>query len=389
MLNEDILISTTYKTYYAYASGAKEPKKARMFKKLASPKLKTVPVSPKEPTDSDDNDDNDDDDGNDDDGDHDDNDDDSDHERTESDRDENPNLNQSYEEHEKEEEEYVNEFNDEEDDDDYAKEETKEEIYDAEELYRDVNVNLRKEDVEITDVDQGGADQHNVSQDSGFEQVEEDARATLTAVHDTQKTEDRYIDNKQRESIQQAIKSHTAKCREEALADRREYIDLIITSVRAIIKEEVKTQLPQILLQAFLEFATPVIEQNVTESLEVAVLAKSSSQPKSTYEAAASLSESRENKDKDQDPSAGLDRGTKRRKSSKDTESSRGPKSKESKSTSTSKGTSRSQHKSSGKSTHAEEQSHTVDDLGVCQNQKFDMGNNDEQPDDETVSKSD
>nr|GEY88451.1 hypothetical protein [Tanacetum cinerariifolium] len=50
VINEDILNSTTYKTYYAYASGAKEPKKARKFKKLASTKLKTVPVSPKEPT---------------------------------------------------------------------------------------------------------------------------------------------------------------------------------------------------------------------------------------------------------------------------------------------------------------------------------------------------
>ncbi|GKE49918.1 hypothetical protein Tco_1481176, partial [Tanacetum coccineum] len=50
MLNEDILNSTTYKTYYAYANGAKEPKKARKFKKPASPKLKTIPVSLKEPT---------------------------------------------------------------------------------------------------------------------------------------------------------------------------------------------------------------------------------------------------------------------------------------------------------------------------------------------------
>ncbi|GJS59049.1 hypothetical protein Tco_0653833, partial [Tanacetum coccineum] len=50
MLNEDILNSTAYQTYYAYANGAKEPKKARKFKKPASPKLKTVLVSPKEPT---------------------------------------------------------------------------------------------------------------------------------------------------------------------------------------------------------------------------------------------------------------------------------------------------------------------------------------------------
>ncbi|GKG30240.1 hypothetical protein Tco_0420138, partial [Tanacetum coccineum] len=37
-------------------------------------------------------------------------------------------------------------------------------------------------------------------------------------------------------------------------------------------------------------FATHVIEKNVTESLEIAVLARSSSQPTSTYEAASSLS---------------------------------------------------------------------------------------------------
>ncbi|GKE42061.1 hypothetical protein Tco_1469345, partial [Tanacetum coccineum] len=49
MLNEDIN-STAYQTYYAYASGDKEPKKARKFKKSASPKYKIVLVSPKEPT---------------------------------------------------------------------------------------------------------------------------------------------------------------------------------------------------------------------------------------------------------------------------------------------------------------------------------------------------
>ncbi|GJV31836.1 hypothetical protein Tco_1392236 [Tanacetum coccineum] len=490
-----------------------------------------------------DNDGNDDDGDDDDDGDNDDNNDDSDHERTESDIDENLNLNQSNEEHkeEEEEEEYVDEFTDEEDNADNAKEDNEEEIDDAEELYRDVNVNLRKEDVEMTDADQGGADQHNVSQESGFEQVEEDVHVTLTAVHDTQKTEepngqasshytvpvtvipeitsaftttipppphsfnplleqatptptptasevttsfpalpdfssvfkfndrvtnlekdlsemkqvdryaqaislipaivDRYIDNKQRESVQQAIKSHTTECREEVVADKREYIDLIDTSVRAIIKEEVKTQLPHILPQAVSDFATLVIKGNVIESLEAVVLSKSSSQPKSTYAAAASLSEfeltkilmdkmeehksylrsdykrelydaliksyntdkdlfetygeiftlkrSRDDKDKDQDPSAGSDRGTKRRKSSKEAESSRDPKSKESKSSSSSKDTSRSQHKSSSKSAHAEEPSHTIDDSGVKHNHEFDAGNNDEQPDDEEASKVD
>ncbi|GKB84925.1 hypothetical protein Tco_0957197 [Tanacetum coccineum] len=72
---------------------------------------------------------------------------------------------------------------------------------------------------------------------------------------------DRYMDNKLGEAIHKAIQSHNAECREEAQAEKQEYIDLVDSS------------------------------QNVIESLEAVVLSKSSSQPKSTYEAAASLSE--------------------------------------------------------------------------------------------------
>ncbi|GJV56977.1 hypothetical protein Tco_1457982 [Tanacetum coccineum] len=50
MINDDIKLSTTYKTYIDYANGKVPPKKARKFKKPASPKLNTVPASPKEPT---------------------------------------------------------------------------------------------------------------------------------------------------------------------------------------------------------------------------------------------------------------------------------------------------------------------------------------------------
>ncbi|GKE07532.1 hypothetical protein Tco_1399550 [Tanacetum coccineum] len=290
------------------------------------------------------NDDGDDNDGNDDDdNDGDDDDDDSDHERTESDRDENPNLNQFNEEHEEKEEENVDEFYDKEDDVNNANEDNEEELDDGEELYKDVNVNLRKKDVEMTDADQSEADQHNVSKEYGFEQEEEDAHVTLTAVHDTQKTKgpmqssfvfsdfieklrnlknvylvdneiaslmdttvyheepsatptptpttskattsfhalldfssvfkfndrvtkletnlsemkhvdqyaqalssipvivDRYINNKLGEAIHKAIQSHNAECREEAQAEKQEYIDLVDSSVRTIIREEVKT----------------------------------------------------------------------------------------------------------------------------------------------------
>nr|GEV13399.1 reverse transcriptase domain-containing protein [Tanacetum cinerariifolium] len=138
----------------------------------------------------------------------------------------------------------------------------------------------------------------------------------------------RYIDNKLGDDIHKAIQSHNAECREETQA-------------------------------------------------------KSFSQPKSTYEAAALLSEfeqtkipmdkMKENKSyliadlvmtktKIKTPSAGSDRGTKRRKSSKEAGSSKDSRSKEGKSSSSSKGTSCSHHMSTGKSAHAEEPSHTIDD---------------------------
>ncbi|GJU84743.1 hypothetical protein Tco_1292289 [Tanacetum coccineum] len=317
----------------------------------------------KEESDNDGNDDDGDNDDNDDDGDNDDNDDESDHERIESDRDENPNLNQSNKDHEEEEDKYVNEFTDEEDNADNAKEENEEEIDDAEELYRDVN-------------------------------VEEDAHVILTTVHDTQKTEgpmqsssvssdftDKLLnfekasltDNKIASLIDTTIrheepngqKSYRTTTptptpttsevttsfptlpdfssvfkfndrvtnlekdlskmkkvnRDQALADKKECIDLIDTSVRAIIKEDA-------LVKSY----------NTDKDLF------------ETYGKIFTLKRSRDDKDKDQDPFVGSDRGTKRKKSSKEAESSRDPKSKESKSSSSSKSTSCSQHKSSGKS---------------------------------------
>nr|GEV45235.1 reverse transcriptase domain-containing protein [Tanacetum cinerariifolium] len=50
MINDDIKLSTVFKTYLDYATGKVPPKKVRKFKKHASPKLKTILVSPKEPT---------------------------------------------------------------------------------------------------------------------------------------------------------------------------------------------------------------------------------------------------------------------------------------------------------------------------------------------------
>ncbi|GJY41081.1 hypothetical protein Tco_0428351 [Tanacetum coccineum] len=168
--------------------------------------------------------------------------------------------------------------------------------------------------------------------------------------------------------------------------------------MRALIKEEVNTQLPQILPQAVSDFANPVIDKNVTESVEAIkkklydALVESYNTDKDlldSYGEVFSLKRTRDDSDKDQDPFTGSDRGKKRRESSKDVESSRDSRSKEEKSSSTSKDASQSQHKSSGKSAHAEEPCHTVEDSSMQQDQEFVTGDNDEQPTDKKVTKVD
>ncbi|GJW75430.1 hypothetical protein Tco_0134800, partial [Tanacetum coccineum] len=102
---------------------------------------------------------------------------------------------------------------------------------------------------------------------------------------------DRYRDNKLREAINKANQAHNLDCKQEAHDEKNAYIELVDTSMRALIKEKVKTQRPQILPQAISNFTNPVIEKNVTESVEATILTRFSTQPTSTYEAAASLFE--------------------------------------------------------------------------------------------------
>ncbi|GJR36539.1 hypothetical protein Tco_1212223 [Tanacetum coccineum] len=175
----------------------------------------------------------------------------------------------------------------------------------------------------------------------------------------------------------------------------------------------------------------------VTESLEHVVLARESSQPQSSYEAAATLIEfelkktlidkmdksesylaapkhkecyeglkksydldktlfstydkayslKRSQKDKDEDPFVGSDRGLKKRKTSKDAESAKGPKAKESQSGSP-KGD-KSQPKSSGKSVQSEEPEFEVADSDTPQDQEENLGNDDVEPKEKVASKRD
>nr|GEV94306.1 hypothetical protein [Tanacetum cinerariifolium] len=97
----------------------------------------------------------------------------------------------------------------------------------------------------------------------------------------------------------------------------------------------------------------------------------------SSYGNVVTLKRGRDDQDKDEDRSAGSNRGSKRRRSGKEAESSKEPTHKESKSTSSSKVASRSQPKSSGKSAYTEEHGQKVNNLKDQTHQEFNTGNDD------------
>ncbi|GJQ93998.1 hypothetical protein Tco_0005137 [Tanacetum coccineum] len=225
----------------------------------------------------------------------------------------------------------------------FYEEEEEENIDDEETMYDD-------EDDEVPQI-------NNVSQQSGFfKQAEEDAHVTITQSMSLKRFNERVFNLEQDVSeIKQVDQYAQALSSIPTISEKNAYIELIDTSMRALIKEEVNTQLPQILPQAVSDFANPVIDKNVTESVEAIVLT----------------------------------RPRKKKKNRERCESSKDSRSKENKSSSTSKDASKSQHKSSGKSAHAEEPSHTVEDSSMQQDQEFVTGDNDEQPANKEVTKAD
>ncbi|GJW64310.1 hypothetical protein Tco_0116194 [Tanacetum coccineum] len=394
----------------------------------------------------------------------------------------------------------LKDYDEEEHDEECESDDDKENVYEEEDddMYKDVDVRSlgaeyekeRKDDEEMTDADQ------NVSQEKSYEQEESSTQAPYlftvpeTAIPETSSSHtttvpptismitplpqlttpspapttistttlilvlpdfsslfrfDQRVSTLEQEltrigyATRTALLSYTKEFEKKAQEERKLYIDVVEKSVKDIIKDEVKSQLPRILSKEVSDFATPVIQSTINELLENVVLAKSSSQTKSIYEAAASLIEfelkkilldkieksksyqaapehrelydglvksynldkdifssygnvyslkrDREDEDKDKDPPAGSNQGLKKQKTSKDVEPSRCSKSKEFKSSS-SKG-SKSNSKSSGKSAQAEEPVFETAGTEMTQDQGDDIGNTKDQPNVEEASKHD
>ncbi|GJV75201.1 hypothetical protein Tco_1506785 [Tanacetum coccineum] len=177
---------------------------------------------------------------------------------------------------------------------------------------------------------------------------------------------DKYLATKMKEAVDVAVQLKSDKLREEAQAENQDFINSLDSNMTKIIKQQVKAQNYKIMSK---------VEKYVTETLSAEVLVRSTNQPQTSYENIYNalvkayntdkdiistygdvviISRGHGDEDKDEEPSAGSNRGTKRRRSGKETESTNEPTHKESRTTSSSRGAPRSQPTDLDDSTHQE-----------------------------------
>ncbi|GJX42710.1 integrase, catalytic region, zinc finger, CCHC-type containing protein [Tanacetum coccineum] len=144
--------------------------------------------------------------------------------------------------------------------------------------------------------------------------------------------------------------------RDEAQAENKDFLNKLDGNIKKIIKDQVKEQ-----VKAQVSKILSKIMKTVNEQLKAEVMTRSSTESKTSLAIAANLSELelkkiliekmesnkyKDDEDKDEEPSAGSNQGSKRRRARKEPESTSAPKEKTSKTTSKSTDGSKSQHKS-------------------------------------------
>ncbi|GKB95002.1 hypothetical protein Tco_0981139 [Tanacetum coccineum] len=213
---------------------------------------------------------------------------------------------------------------------------------------------------------------------------------------------DAYLANKMHEAVKTAVHLQSERLRDEAQAESADLLNKLADNIKKIIKDQVKEIVklhPKILTKLRI---LSINNSNFSEVEKVKNWRrKRSDEQKNLYKALVdayksdklvldtygdivSFKRRRYDEDKDEEPSAGSNRGSKRRRSGKEPESTSAPKKKTSKTTGKSTEGSKSYHKSTGESAQAEEPMHTTKDLEEPAHQEFETGVTEDQPNEET-----
>nr|GFA78386.1 hypothetical protein [Tanacetum cinerariifolium] len=221
----------------------------------------------------------------------------------------------------------------------------------------------------------------------------------------------RYMDQRMNEAVNVAVQIQSNRLRDETQAENEEFLKNLDENIQKIVKERVKEQ-----VKVQVSKILPKIEKTVNEQLEAEVLTRSSNSSNTSYAIAADLSKIELKKiliekmegnksihrfdeqrnlykglveayesdkiildtygdvvtlkrrrdddaDKDEEPSAGSDRGSKRRREGKEPESTSAPKEKATRTTGKSTQGSKSRQTSASESATADEPMQTTHDL--------------------------
>nr|GEV18234.1 hypothetical protein [Tanacetum cinerariifolium] len=231
---------------------------------------------------------------------------------------------------------------------------------------------------------------------------------------------DRYIDHRMNEAVKVAVQLQSDWLRDKAQAENEDFLNKLDENIQKIIKEQVKEQVK---VQVFK--ILPKIEKTINEQLEAEVLTQASNSSKTSYVVAADLSELElkkiliekmessksihrsdeqmnlykalvdayecdkiildtygdtvtlkrryDDEDKDEEPSARSDWGSKRRRAGKEPKSTSAPKEKASKTSGKSTEGSKSYQKTASESAPVEEPMQTTQDLEEPSHQEFEI----------------
>nr|GEY29742.1 hypothetical protein [Tanacetum cinerariifolium] len=204
----------------------------------------------------------------------------------------------------------------------------------------------------------------------------------------------RYMDQPMNKAVKVAVQIQSDQIRDEAQAENDEFLKTIDENMQKIIKEQVKEQ-----VKVQVSKILSKIEQTVNEQVEAEFLTRSSNSSKTSYEPLQALVEAYESDkiildtygdtitlkrrrdddvDKDEEPSAGSDRGSKRRREGKEPESASAPKEKATMSAGKSTQGSKSRQTSASESATAKEPMQTTFEMEELSHPEFETGADDQ-----------
>ncbi|GKB18158.1 hypothetical protein Tco_0852081 [Tanacetum coccineum] len=214
---------------------------------------------------------------------------------------------------------------------------------------------------------------------------------------------DTYLENKMNKAVKTVVQLQSDRLRDKAQAKNSDFINKLDDNIKKIIKEQVKAQVKEQTSHAVAANLSKLeLKKIFIDKIETNKSIHRSDHQKTLYKALVDAYESdklildtygdtvtikriQDDQDEDDEPSAGSNRGSKRRRAGKEPESTSAPKEKTSKSLGKSKEGSKSQHTSTGKSAHVEEPIHVDKDLEELARQEFDTRFSEDQPVDETT----